>query len=69
MKNTKSRKIMHEVGSEMKENPPRILAKTRRKKGPEAAEKQRRAIFLSKSRRAGARIPHKKYQRKRARRK
>jgi hypothetical protein len=47
------------VGAELRDNPPRILAKTRAAKGPEAAEKQRVAILLSKSRRAGAKIPRK----------
>ncbi len=40
--------ILHEIGSEMKRNPPKILARTRRKKGAKAAEQQRRAIMLSK---------------------
>lgn len=43
------------TGRELKENPPAILAKTRRKKGKVAAESQRRAILLSKARRAGSR--------------
>ena len=41
----------------MKENPPSILAKTRKKKGAKAAESVRRAILLSKAREAGAHIP------------
>lgn len=53
----KKERILQEVGHELKENPPEILAKTRRKKGKEAAEEQRRAILLSKARRRGARIP------------
>ncbi len=36
------------IGRELKRNPPKILAKTRRKKGKAAAERQRRAILLSK---------------------
>ena len=51
-------RILSAIGDELKENPPAILAKTRRKKGKKAAEKQRRAILLSKAREAGARIPH-----------
>lgn len=51
-----SRRILKSVGHEMKGNPPRILAKTRRKAGPAAAEKQRKAILLDKARRRGARI-------------
>jgi hypothetical protein len=56
-KETKTKKILREVGEELKKNPPKILAKTRREKGKEAAEKQRKAILLSKARRAGAKIP------------
>lgn len=40
----------------MKQNPPDVLAKTRRKKGKKAAEAQRRAILLSKARQQGARV-------------
>lgn len=39
-----------QIGHELKANPPKILAKTRRKKGKKAAEAQRRAILLSKAR-------------------
>lgn len=53
---TRKSRILSNVGEELKENPPSILAKTRRKKGAKAAEKQRRAILLDKSRRRGARI-------------
>lgn len=45
--------------SEIKQNPPAILEKTAKKKGPAQAAKQRVAIGLSKARRAGARIPKK----------
>lgn len=45
---------------EVKQNPPKQLAKTRRKKGAGAANKQRVAIALNKARAAGARIPKKK---------
>lgn len=54
---TKDKGIVEEVGTEIKENPPKILAKTRAKYGPMRAEKQRVAILLSKSRHAGASIP------------
>lgn len=56
LRGTKTEALIHEAGSEVKENPPRILARTRRKKGKKQAEKQRRAIVLSKARRRGARI-------------
>jgi hypothetical protein len=48
------RRILQEVGHELKTRPPRILAKTRRKKGAKAAERQRKAILLSKARSKGA---------------
>jgi hypothetical protein len=50
------RDILESVGHELKHNPPRILSKTRKKKGRKQAEKQRKAILLSKARRAGARV-------------
>jgi hypothetical protein len=53
---SKSKAILESVGHELKVNPPKILAKTAAKSGPLRAEKQRRAILLSKARRAGARI-------------
>ena len=40
------------AGSEMKANPPSVLAKVRRKEGAEKAETVRRAIMFSKARRA-----------------
>jgi hypothetical protein len=49
------RDTFEKIGRELKDNPPRVLAKTRKKKGRKQAEKQRRAILLSKARRAGAR--------------
>jgi hypothetical protein len=55
------RQILQNVGSELKENPPRVLAKTRKKKGKKAANKQRVAILLSKARARGAKIPRKRY--------
>jgi len=53
---TKTHSILHRVGTEVKENPPAILAKTRAKSGPKRAEAQRTAIVLDKARRAGAHI-------------
>jgi hypothetical protein len=55
MAGTKDRAILESVGHELKANPPRALAKTRRKKGAKAANKQRVAILLSKARSKGAR--------------
>lgn len=52
-----TRDITEAVGHELKTNPPKILARTRSKYGKARAEKQRVAILLSKSRKAGARIP------------
>lgn len=57
-KETKTKKILHRVGTEIKERPPRVLAKTAKKKGAAAAERQRKAILLSKARAAGAKIPY-----------
>lgn len=45
------------IGTEMKANPPAILNATRRKFGVARAEKQRKAILLSKARAAGVKIP------------
>jgi len=47
---SKTKKILSSVGKELKKNPPRILAKTKKKKGKKAMEKQRVAILLSKAR-------------------
>jgi len=57
MAESKSDKITESVGKELKDNPPAILASTKRKFGAARAESQRRAILLSKARRMGARIP------------
>lgn len=57
---TKTRRILKSVGHELKKNPPKILAKTRRKKGKAAAERQRKAILLAKARKRGARIKRKR---------
>ena len=50
----KGASIIQSVGRELKHNPPKILAKTRRKKGAKAAARQRTAILLSKARSRGA---------------
>ena len=57
---TESQDIIERAGREVRDNPPKILAKTRRKKGAKAAHKQKVAIMLSKVRRAGAKIARKK---------
>ena len=61
MADSKSAGILNSVGRELKENPPKILASTRRKFGPARALKQKRAILLSKARRLGAAVKPKKY--------
>jgi len=48
--------ILQSIGHELKHNPPKVLAKTRRKKGKAAAAKQRVAILLSKARERGANV-------------
>jgi len=48
-----SKEALEEAGHELKTNPPRILAKTRAKKGARQANKQRVAIMFSKARNAG----------------
>jgi hypothetical protein len=54
---TKTEKTLQSASKELKENPPAILASTRRKFGSARAESQRRAILLSKARAKGAKIP------------
>ena len=54
---TKTRRILEDVGHELKVNEPEIVGETRRKEGAEQAEKQRVAILLSKAKKRGARIP------------
>ena len=54
---TRTARILENVGVELKNRPPRILEKTRRKKGAKAAEKQRVAILFNKARRRGAKVP------------
>ncbi len=53
---TRAARILASIGKELKDNPPSILKKTRRKTGAKAAEKQRVAILLNKARKRGARI-------------
>lgn len=53
----KNKKILKSVGKEIKQNPPRVLAKTAKKSGKAQADKQKVAILLSKARKAGAKIP------------
>ena len=48
--------ILRSVGHELKVKPPRILAKTRKKSGAVQAERQRKAILLSKARKRGANV-------------
>lgn len=66
-KKTKTKRILEEVGHELKVNEPSAVAKTRAKKGAKAARKQEVAIMLSKARSRGARIPKKKVTRPRKR--
>ena len=56
MSNTRTARILSDVGKELRDNPPTILEKTRRKKGKKAAEEQRKAILLAKARKRGADI-------------
>ena len=44
--------------SEIKTNPPAVLARTKRKSGAGRAEKQRIAMALNKARQTGAKIPY-----------
>ena len=55
----KTRRLIRAAGHELKQNPPKVLKTTARKKGTAAAGKQRVAIMLSKARSAGANIPEK----------
>ncbi len=54
-KKTKTKRILREVGRELKKNPPKVL----RKFSGEKKESIRRAILLSKARRRGAGIKKK----------
>lgn len=52
------RSKLHDAFSEVKSDPPSIVARTRKKKGVEAAKQQSVAIALSKARQSGAPIPY-----------
>jgi hypothetical protein len=52
----KNSSILENIGHELKQNPPKILAKTRAKKGEAAANKQRVAILMSKARALHAKV-------------
>lgn len=56
MASKRTARLLTGIGRELKENPPSVLEKTRKKKGVKAAEAQRRAILLSKARAMGADI-------------
>lgn len=49
-KKSRKRQTLAAIFGELKDNPPSILAKTARKKGKAAADKQRVAIAMSKMR-------------------
>lgn len=55
MDKTKS-KLLQRAFHEVKHNEPRIVGKTRKKKGSKAAQRQKIAIALSKAREAGANV-------------
>jgi hypothetical protein len=55
----KTARLVDAAGKEIKNNPPKILARTARKLGAKQAAKQKVAIMLSKARAAGANIPEK----------
>ena len=59
-KQSYSTSVLESVGNELKENPPKILARTRARFGVKRAEKQRVAILLSKARKRGAKVKRKK---------
>ena len=48
--------ILKSVGRELKANEPQIVTSTRRKFGAARAERQRKAILLSKARKLGAKV-------------
>lgn len=52
-----SQKKVKAAFHEVKQNPPKVLAKTKKKSGAKQANKQRVAIALNKARKAGANIP------------
>ena len=55
-KPSKTKRIMSEVGRELRDNPPAVLSRTARRFGAARAKAQRNAILLNKARRRGARI-------------
>jgi hypothetical protein len=52
----KSQQTLTRMFHELEANPPKVLAKTRKKKGAKQANRQRVAIAFSKARRAGASV-------------
>ncbi len=58
-KSAAGRRRIEAVGHELKVNEPAIVGHTREKFGEARAEAQRKAILLSKARKAGVRIPKK----------
>lgn len=52
----KNKRILQRFGHEIKHKVPRSLKRQIRKKGKRGAEPMRKAILLSKARRAGARV-------------
>lgn len=53
---SKTARVLKSVGRELKKNEPAAVKRTRAKKGKAAAERQRKAILLSKARKRGARV-------------
>ena len=49
--------ILESIGKELKDNPPAIVEHTAQKFGPARALAQKRAILLSKARKAGKNVP------------
>lgn len=58
MAKTKTQKKVAAAFHEVMHNEPKVVAKTREKKGAAQAHKQEVAIALSKARKAGAKIPY-----------
>jgi hypothetical protein len=58
-KMSKTKKKVRAAFREVHRKEPKVVKKTRRKKGAKAARKQKVAIALAKARRRGARIPKK----------
>ena len=53
-----SRDAVQRAFAEVTKSPPKVVAQTKRKKGPTQAHKQSVAIALSKARQAGAKVPY-----------